>query len=150
MKKLIFLFVFLTSSALFAQSNLQFSEVIILSNTLEAVPAGKVWKVTAVYGSEDLCLNRNNPENATWTWRKLYVTNFYVNGVEIKSSEVDYQARRWCIDNSCGSCITNWPNDKLDRPANPNILPFWVPAGATIQSGGPNIFLSVLEFNVVQ
>jgi hypothetical protein len=28
-------------------------------------------------------------------------------------------------------------------------LPMWLPAGATLRSGGPNTWLSVLEFNIV-
>lgn len=131
-----------------AQSNLQFSQALLVGNTAATVPAGKVWKVSAIYGSENACVDRGNPDNSYWTWRRMYVTSFFVNGVEVKSQEVDHQSRRWC-EPGCATCITNWPNDKFDRPASPNILPFWAPAGSTLQSGGPNTFLSVIEFNLI-
>lgn len=150
MKSLLTLFaaVVVAICASHAQGNLQFSQVKIIGNSIETVPVGKVWKVTAVYGSENVCLNKNNAENTTWTWRRMAVTNFLVNGVSIISSEVDYESRNWC-NSGCTTCILNWPNDKRDRPANPNILPFWLPENATLVSGGPNIFLSLIEFNVI-
>jgi len=132
-----------------SQGNLQFNQALILDNTLQTVPDGKVWKVTAIYGAQEVCVNRNNAENTTWTWRNLYITNFFVNGTEIRSQEIDFRSRLWCSSSTCASCILNWPNDKYDLPANPNIMPFWVPEGATVQSGGSNIFLSALEFNII-
>lgn len=131
------------------QGTLQFSNAQIVSNTAATVPSGKVWKVTSIYGNEAACVDAQNAENATWTYRKFFRTSFKVNGVEIVSAAIDYQSRYWCNSGSCTSCITNWPNDKLERTANPNILPMWLPAGTTLESGGPNTFISILEFNII-
>ena len=38
-----------------AQSNLQFSQAKLLTKVPETVPAGKVWKVTSVFGQSVAC-----------------------------------------------------------------------------------------------
>lgn len=55
-------FFFIFSHSLFAQEALVFSQAKIVSNTLQAVPANKVWKVTSIYGSEFVseCYSWNN------------------------------------------------------------------------------------------
>lgn len=132
----------------FSQNQLEFNQVKIIDNTQDVVPADKVWKVTSVYGFEDICINMQNPENSTYVWRKVYETAFEVNGVKITSSLTDYQPRRWCNSN-CNTCITNWPNDNFSIPADPNIIPMWLSAGTTVETLGPNTLLSVIEFNII-
>lgn len=159
-------FFFIFSHSLFAQEALVFSQAKIVSNTLQAVPANKVWKVTSIYGSEfvsecyswnndylglkcDQCW-RDNPNGGIHTVALNYFrTSFLVNAVNIvhQVSALGIATTR-STSNCTGGTFCNSNFSCANKSPNPNLLPMWLPAGTTLQSGGSNTFLSVLEFTI--
>ncbi|MCC6600136.1 MAG: hypothetical protein IT223_05630 [Crocinitomicaceae bacterium] len=156
-----------------AQGTLQFSQALIVT-TSQTVPTGKVWKVTSLYGSEDIigeCVSLNTPplttsvanrlrcayKNNTWKWIVVdySASLFKVNGTPIASQITGLGdgigLSNWtgttCGDGSNTSRTANWSCANLD--SDPNIFPMWLPAGTTLESGGSKTFVSVLEFNII-
>jgi len=174
MKKSILSLVFISLFGLmsYAQGNLQFNQVKIVSNVLETVPPNKVWKVTSIYGHE-FVLNQcvSNQTSFDWlgfkcnsTWRttttfsaiiSYFATIFLVNGKQIineisglTNTSVTYY---WGVANCTGSSYSGseYSVSCANRAANPNLMPLWLPAGTTLQTHGPNTFVSVIEFNII-
>ena len=166
-KGLIALFFFCLVSMCMAQGNLQFNQVLLVDTALRTVPANKAWKITAISGSEyrlnecvDISANsihelksaRCGYSSTTASFIGNYsISLFLVNGNRVinsiegmpSSTSAFYQTSN-CSGNTTGSSFTC-----ANRDTSPNILPMWLPAGATLRSGGPNTWLSVLEFNIV-
>ncbi len=146
-----------------AQNSLQFSQAIIVGNSLQTVPSGKVCKVTSVYGFEsNLCVTGAELNNCNYGGANsvnMSVSAFKVNGVTVLS-ECNLK-RIWQGSTCSGSTNNTWANVEqycgaglgtlgyAQKSANPNVLPMWLPAGTTLRSDGPNTFLSVIEFDVV-
>jgi hypothetical protein len=165
--------VFLMLSALFAAgdgacqgNNLMYSGALIVSSTEQTVPADKVWKVTAVYGSDRYCVPCEFPKHITsssWCISSRYVdftgSSFFVNGNEVISERVwlaPFNNKKLIFnDAACTSIYHNplvtdyggW--GLIDVAPNPNMLPMWLAAGTTLKSATANVYLSVLEFDVV-
>ena len=150
-----------------AQGNLQFNQALLLDSALATVPANKVWKITAVSGSEyrlnecvDISANSNHELKSarcgfapsTGTFIANYsVSAFIVNNKRIINSVEGFSPTSTTVYLS-GNCTNSWTSSTFscaNRATTPNILPMWLPAGATLRSGGPNTWLSVLEFNIV-
>jgi hypothetical protein len=150
-----------------AQGNLQFNQALLLDSALATVPANKVWKITAVSGSEyrlNECVNVSANSNhelksarcgfATTTASFIAnysVSAFVVNNKRIINS-VEGLPSQVTLHNVSNCTYGNWININFvcaNRATTPNILPMWLPAGTTLRSGGPNTVLSVLEFNIV-
>jgi hypothetical protein len=132
-----------------AQGNLQYNQAKIVTDQLQTVPANKVWKITAVYGKDEVC-RQVVPLFSPVYWSKALVAGFRLNNVEILSfrkflTQTMYNNSNTCSANSLG----NYDFSPLNFESDPNILPIWVPAGATVQTVGPNVFLSVIEFNII-
>jgi len=162
---------FFTFTALFlvcsvclkAQGTLSYSQALIVGNTSQTVPAGKVWKVTSVYGFDISC-DPSVRSSCNWgsnnTVLHFASSYFLVNSRKVFSynklfgyayntcSTLPDPAAGGTIYSNCAGDATRqgWP----DLNPNPNIFPMWLPAGTTLQSGGPNTFVSVLEFAVQQ
>ena len=142
-------FVLLFSTLGFSQGNLQYNLAKIVNDQIETVPANKVWKITAVYGKEEVCRQVVPLYGSNW-WSKALVVGFFINNVEILSfrkflSQTMYNNSNTCAVNGQGT----YDFSALNFDSDPNILPIWVPAGATVKSVGPNVFLSVVEFNII-
>lgn len=150
-----------------AQGNLQFNQALLLDSALATVPANKVWKITAVSGSEyrlnecvDISANSNHELKSarcgfapsTGTFIANYsVSAFIVNNKRIINSVEGFSPTSTTVYLS-GNCTNSWTSSTFscaNRATTPNILPMWLPAGTTLRSGGPNTVLSVLEFNIV-
>ena len=150
-----------------AQGNLQFNQALLLDSALATVPANKVWKITAVSGSEyrlnecvDISANSNHVLKSarcgfapiTGTFIANYsVSAFIVNNKRIINSVEGFSPTSTTVYLS-GNCTNSWTSSTFscaNRATTPNILPMWLPAGTTLRSGGPNTVLSVLEFNIV-
>ena len=151
-----------------AQGNLQFNQALLLDSALATVPANKVWKITAVSGSEyrlnecvDISANSNHELKSARcgiaTTTASFIANYSVsvfivnnkriiNAVEGLPSQLNVANSSNC-SNCCGWGSINFVC--ANRATTPNILPMWLPAGTTLRSGGPNTVLSVLEFNIV-
>ena len=162
------LFLCLVSMAA-AQGNLQFNQVLLVDSALRTVPANKAWKITAISGSEyrlNECVNISSNSNHELKSARCglaqsnghFVGNysislFLVNGNRVINSleGMPTSSTVW-VSNLCTNISGNYGNYGFtcaNRDTNPNILPMWLPAGATLRSGGPNTWLSVLEFNIV-
>lgn len=114
----------------FGQYNLQLNQVVLVSNTLQTVPAGKVWKVESYMqagiaapdmievGGSCAYSDRHHPMIVNGQ------TYFLINGSPGHGSSGTFLAAS-------------------------NILPMWLPAGATLRTACAKDVLSVIEFNLV-
>lgn len=173
MKTTLYLFAFILSGFVFGQRQLEYNQSLIITDASVSVPTDKVWKVTAIYGEEfreNECVNyfsgstheigtkakcaRPTNESKTFNYS---ISAFFINGTAIVSSISGFRdgslGIRWSSNDCTGSTSSfssstmNW--SCINRDSDPNILPIWVPAGTTVQTGGPNTFLSVIEFNIL-
>jgi hypothetical protein len=178
MKNLLCLLTFscFLSLGLSAQQSLEYNQSLIVSGAQQTVPAGKVWKVTAIYGEEarfEECVNITQSSthelnrircgyainSATQFYLKVpfyTITKMQVNGVDIVSSVNGFNDSpitfpRYTNDPTCSGSSFNTSRDYgcTNKPTDPNLLPVWLPAGTTLASGGSNTFVSVIEFNVI-
>jgi hypothetical protein len=132
MKKLYFIVFVLLNQLAYAQGNLQFNQVKLVT-ALETVPAGKVWKIESVI--------YNIAEGST-----TYQTGNYGN-----CTTSDY--------NSAAIIVAGTPT-KVGQGTTPlayssgayvhsyTILPIWLPAGTTLSGGICLNKISVIEFNI--
>jgi hypothetical protein len=132
MKKLYFILFILINQLAFAQGNLQFNQVKLVT-AQETVPVGKVWKVESVI--------YNIAEGST-----TYQTGNYGN-----CTSSDY--------NSAAIVVAGTPT-KVGQGTSPlaysngayvhsyTILPIWLPAGTTLSGGICLNKISVIEFNI--
>ncbi len=146
----------LASALMSAQGSLQFNEAKIISGSTETVPAGKVWKVTAVYGTAQQC-NEIGPcytALSPTSYAFANVSGMMVNGTVIQSKmlwkRTSFYTNSTCVNDprsfsGTGTCN----NDAKDVSSDPNILPIWLPEGTTLSSLGSTSFVSVIEFNVI-
>jgi hypothetical protein len=152
---------FLGLASLFGQGTLQFNRVLVVSNALQTVPAGKVWKVEAVWGTDRICIPCIINEHLTTTacngrFIDYVGTSFRINGNRV------FSERRWFPeflsseavynDAACTSLFSNYTSygwGFYNIAANPNILPIWLPAASTMETDSPQIFVSIIEFNVL-
>ena len=150
-----------------AQGNLQFNQALLLDSALATVPANKVWKITAVSGSEyrlNECVNISSNSNhelksARCGWAQTtssFIANYSVSAFIVNNkriiNSVEGLPSQVTVHNVSNCTTGNWSNINFvcaNRATTPNILPMWLPAGTTLRSGGPNTVLSVLEFNIV-
>jgi hypothetical protein len=114
----------------FGQYNLQLNQVVLVSNTIQTVPVGKVWKVESYMqagiaapdmieiGTACAYSDRHHP--------------MIVNGQTY-----------YLINGSPGHGSTG------TFLAVGNLLPLWLPAGATIRTACAKDVLSIIEFNLV-
>lgn len=173
------LFLLLFSCFLFvglsAQQTLEFNQALIIDDAVSTVPAGKVWKVNAIYGEEsryeqcvDISQNSTDELNrircaytinsATTYYLKVpfyTISKMIVNGTDIISSINGFSdGTSTIVRYSNSSCTASGSSVSrqyfcTNKPTDPNLLPVWLPAGTTLASGGPNTFVSVVEFNVI-
>lgn len=130
MKSFAFAVFFLLSFLGLGQYNLQMNQVLLVSNTIQTVPAGKVWKVEsymqAGIGAPDMIeiggtcslSDRHHP--------------MIVNGQSY-----------YLINGSPGHGSSGV------FLATSNILPMWLPSGSTLRTACVKDFISVIEFNLV-
>jgi len=158
---ILILFSLILSLPAFSQGTLQFNQAMIITNQSQTVPAGKVWKVTSVYGNDRICIpclqnEHLNTTNCPGRFVDYTGASFQVNSVRI------FSERKWFPDQvnfetiySDASCTTQLTTSSalgwglFNIAANPNLFPMWLPAGTTVQTDTPNIFLSILEFNIL-
>ncbi len=132
MKKLYFILFILLNQLAFAQGNLQFNQVKLVT-AQETVPAGKVWKIESVI--------YNIAEGSTT----------YQTGNSGNCTSSDY--------NSAAIVVAGTPT-KVGQGTSPlaysngayvhsyTILPIWLPAGTTLSGGICLNKISVIEFNI--
>lgn len=158
----------------FAQQSLEYNQALVIDNTTQTVPSGKVWKVNAIYGEESryeecVDISQNSVHelnrircaytiNSTTTYYlkvPFYtISKMQVNGVDIISTingVGDISMDRYQSNPACSGSHTSVSRTYscANKEPDPNILPMWLPAGTTVESGGPSTFISVIEFNVI-
>lgn len=159
MKKLITLifiisfFSFFTVSKAKAQGHeLKYNRVLIVGGSEQTVPPDAVWKVTSIYGEEkDVCLSLDCWSPGDNLFGKGFASCLYVNSVMIASTIRGFKssnATRYTNNTCTAGAYTGSSYDFscVNKTADPNILPIWLPAGTKLKSGGPNTFVSVMEF----
>lgn len=116
-----------------AQGNLQFNQVKLVTN-LETVPVGKVWKVESVI--------YNIPSSAT-TYQTGNLGNcgssdYNLGSIDVNGTPTKVGQGTTPLGYSSGSYTHTY-----------TILPFWLPAGATLSGGMCLNKVSVIEFNII-
>jgi hypothetical protein len=121
---LIFLF-FTGSFALFGQGTLQFSRVLLVEQTDQTVPAGKVWKVESYTPSATYGTHTGSPQN------HIILVN--------SQSRIVGMSAGFNVNYSGGS----------HAASAFSTFPMWLPAGTVLRASSNVSQLSVIEFNVI-
>ncbi len=132
MKNLLFIFFVIAPRFIFAQGNLQFNQVKLVTNQ-ETVPAGKVWKVESVI--YNIPQNASSYQTSPGGCAHFYYENsaIVVDGVPTKVGQ--------------GTVGLGYSNGNYTHSYT--VLPIWLPAGATLSGGTCLNKISVIEFNIV-
>lgn len=142
------------SSLLYSQGNLQFNQVINLTNgSTYTVPAGKVLKIESVsMAGSSICLPRtsttsqycNGASGIMWYTIGIYAGFDYLTIGDYIFSVPQQTA-------ACNAAITN-PNCYSYTISEPPVkTPIWLPAGKTVSVNMNSIktFISAIEFNII-
>jgi hypothetical protein len=128
LKSLFFVLLVFAGSSAFTQGNLQFNQVLKITETDQVVPEGKVWKIES-YMQSNIGIT----------------TSIVVTGCGELSRN-----RAFFIDNTPYFSVniggyggTNIPN------AASNVFPIWLRENQTARTSCPSDFLSVIEFNII-
>lgn len=127
MKGFFLLFAIILLGDFFAQGNLQFNQVKLVT-TVETVPVGKVWKVEAVLGQRST--------SGSTTFHQTH--DVIINGITVNFTQ-DLSIAR-----ATGSSTTFGASAE-----GVSTVPFWLPAGSTLAISNNVSFISVLEYNIV-
>jgi len=142
MKRLyIFIITTFLYTGAFAQGNLQFNQVKLVS-TIETVPAGKVWKVENYLPSSQLAIDLNRPSNqATAGGTKNFI-------MLVNSNQVFLQTT---ITREVGRDDAYWNHSGYTTTSDYKIFdaPIWLPASTTLAASTNVLSLSVIEFNIL-
>jgi hypothetical protein len=133
MKKLYFILFILLNQLAFAQGNLQFNQVKLVT-ALETVPAGKVWKI------ESVIYNIPSEMSSYQTSQSLScgVNTFQNFAIEVAG-----------VATKTGQGVNALQLSNITYTQGYTELPIWLPGGATL-SGGPCLNkVSILEFNII-
>jgi len=128
----VFSFLLLGFTSFFAQGNLQFNQVKLVT-ALETVPAGKVWKIESV----------------------IYTISSTSSGAQSTSggcSQVYYESTAIEIAGTptkVGQGTQAASVSSLSYTHSYTILPIWIPAGTTLSGGVCLNKISVIEFNII-
>jgi len=128
MKNLLLIIFLFFSLSFTAQGNLQFNQVLRVSNTPQTVPVGKVWKVESYLENEGDNSSNYSTGCTNLGWHRPLIINNY-----------NYYF--------VGSIA--WGNTAYLQIANANKLPVWLKAGDIIKTTCIQDFASVIEFNIV-
>ncbi len=128
MKTIIFSVLFLNAAMLFAQGNLQFNQIVIVSDQVQTVPTGKVWKVES-YQQQQVGVNFSGPTTACTDLNRP--RPYHIDGITYNDLKG-----------------TGYGSGSMPYMAQ-NSFPIWLKAGQTLKTSCPGDFLSVIEFNIV-
>ena len=129
MKKLVFLIsiaLIFCFEGLSAQS-LDFSQILLVNNVEDTVPAGSVWKITSILTDDIYQIEAPNTcANGQFSEKRA----IFVNG-----------QKRLVQAESVGTGASG-------RYFSGNSLPFWLPGGTRLRTSCSGVDLSVIEFTV--
>ena len=132
MKSIVFLVFLIWLGVSYAQGNLQFNQVKLVS-ALETVPAGKVWKIESVI--------YNIPQTASG----YQSTNGGCSYIYYESTAIEIAG----IPTKVGQGTQPAAYSNLAYTHSYTMLPVWIPAGTTLSGGTCLNKVSVIEFNIV-
>ncbi|MFM2038795.1 MAG: hypothetical protein RL432_1734 [Bacteroidota bacterium] len=112
------------------QYNLQLNQVLLVNNTVQTVPVGKVWKIES-YLQAGVTINDMSESSATCNFPGRHHA-FLVN------NQLYYLINGSPGHGSSGTFM-----------AVGNSLPMWIPAGTSVRTSCASDVLSILEFNLV-
>ena len=132
--KVLFFFTFfmLWFTPFFAQGNLQFNQVKLVT-ALETVPAGKVWKVESVIYNISQTASGYQSTNGGCSQAYYESTAIEIAGTPTKVGQ--------------GTQAASYSS--LAYTHSYTILPIWIPAGTTLSGGVCLNKISVIEFNII-
>lgn len=127
-ERLMFIFLVSLSCAASAQGNLQFNQVLKITDTDLVVPEGKVWKIESYLQSN---------------------VGISTSGVVSGCGDLN-RNRAFFIDNIAYFSLNlgGWGGSSLPNSAT-NYFPIWLRENQTARTSCPSDFLSVIEFNIV-
>ncbi len=129
MKKLLVVLLVVSPGSFFGQGNLQFNQVIRVSNSPQTVPAGKVWKVE------------------TYMQSAIFMSEF----AEYPTCNFPDRQHPFLINSKPYYQVNGSPghgNSGIFMAVS-NLLPLWLKAGEIVQTTCPDNFLSIIEFNII-
>jgi hypothetical protein len=123
MKKIFLILTIIAVTTFFstAQNSMTFSKVLLVE-TLDTVPQGKIWKVT----------------NILPTQNAAFISKIQVNGSNITVA----------LSTGYFQYVGNGTHINYDYHYNGLQGPYWLPEGTTLQSGVNVKYISVIEFNI--
>lgn len=132
--KVLFFFTFfmLWFTPSFAQGNLQFNQVKLVT-ALETVPAGKVWKVESVIYNISQAASGYQSTSGGCSQAYYESTAIEIAGTPTKVGQ--------------GTQAASYSN--LAYTHSYSLLPIWIPAGTTLSGGVCLNKVSVIEFNII-
>lgn len=165
MKRLFIVLIIFFTIVITAKSQggtLEFNRVLIISDSAQVVPSGKVWKVMSLYGKQaDQCtLDPLNIWGGSYYW-KYKSRGFQVNGVTVwqQISEATFDIKSTSDCSGSNYTTRAWSDAQALQFKNEvghqtaadleSLLPFWLPAGVSVNSISDQQYLSVLEFNII-
>ena len=115
-----------------SQSNLQFQKVKLINSNLDTVPHGKLWKIeSAIYSGEiSIIAATTSCGNGPCADIRTASININNNSVQIRKSSAGFST-------ASGGLI--WEIH----------FPIWLPEGTILSAGSNVLYLSVVEFAVV-
>jgi len=151
--KTIFIFIFASAIGVsaFAQNNLQFNQVKLVT-TSETVPAGKVWKVESVLSPEVRYPSNNSsdfPSNSrviAVNGGNVAIHEVFVNGVGLGFNSC-CGIGTWMTNT--GDAVNNTQREIVSIARENTRLPLWLPSATTLAAGTNVSSISVIEFNIV-
>jgi hypothetical protein len=105
---------------------LGYSQTVLVSNSIQTVPANKVWKVESFLPTTS---------KVTSTFPTAF--NLVVNGSA-------YPVGHSAFGNVSGNNAEAWSSSMVNTS-----FPFWLPAGSTLAAGTGIGLISVIEFSVI-
>lgn len=122
MKKIFLVLTVIAVSTFFAtaQNSMEFSRVLLVE-TLDSVPQGKIWKVTNILQTSD----------------GSFTSEIQINGTDI------VVAFSHGSNGTSGNYHSNSHNYYTGLQG-----PYWLPEGTTLQAGTNVQYISVIEFNI--
>jgi hypothetical protein len=132
-KEFVFIFAsLLTYVSISGQGNLQFNQIVIVSNTFQTVPQGKVWKIES------------------YLQQQVTVTNQFSEGCS--GPDISWRLRPFYIDNIPYYSMTGvgyGAGNETFRVAPLNPFPIWLGANQVVHTTCQGDILSIVEFNII-
>lgn len=126
-KLLIVILVLFNINSIDAQGNLQFNQIVMVTDIQQTVPSGKVWKIES-YRQQQVGYSTTTPTTGCSDLsraRPYFIDNYQYHDIE-----------------GVGTGVASYPHTAK------NSFPIWLKAGQVVKTSCPGDFLSIVEFNI--